>query len=217
VGRATRGRHVREVDFSSSSALRISDFKAVDFFGDGSFYLLDTPGHAVGHVCGLARTTCSKDTDTDADKDTFIFMGGDICHHGGELRPSTYVPLPQELFSGLSSVHHPLTRVLQPPCPGAAFEAMQTQRGRAPDEPFFDPAVGLDIPLAIESIKKAQQADADDRVLFIYAHDATVYGVADLFPLPANAWQKLGWRDKMFWAFLADFEAAYKQQQQQQQ
>ena len=37
---------MREVTFAESS-LRIGGFKAFDFWGDGSFYLLDSPGHAI--------------------------------------------------------------------------------------------------------------------------------------------------------------------------
>jgi len=41
------------------------------FFGDGSLYLVDTPGHMQGHLGALARTG----------KDEYVFMGGDCCHH----------------------------------------------------------------------------------------------------------------------------------------
>jgi hypothetical protein len=58
-----------------------------DYFGDGSFYLLDVPGHAIGHICGLARTT----------KDSFLLMGADTCHFAGALRPTAAVPLPKSL------------------------------------------------------------------------------------------------------------------------
>lgn len=195
-----RGRQVREISFEEgdddNDVVQIGDFRAVDFFGDGSFYLLDTPGHAIGHVCGLARTT--------VDPDTFIFMGGDLCHHGGELRPSEYIPLPAQISP------HPVTRALQPPCPGAAFHSLQTTRNRSSTTPFFDPVMGLSIPEAVRSIKKAQKADAEDNVLFIYAHDVSVRGVADLFPLSANEWHSKGWRDQMFWAFLADFHEAVR-------
>ncbi|OAP59117.1 hypothetical protein AYL99_06415 [Fonsecaea erecta] len=191
-----KGRQLREVTFTEPGTLQIGDFRAHDFFGDGSFYLLDTPGHAVGHVCGLARTTSTPE-------DTFIFMGGDLCHHGGEIRPSPYAPLPTQIHL------HPVAGAMQvhSPCPGAVFEALQERRGRSParTRPFFDPAMGLSIPQAIDTIVKAQKADADTNVLFIYAHDATARGVADLFPLTANEWKKRGWREKMFWAFLADF------------
>ncbi len=68
---------MREIDFQEP--LTIGSFSAVDFFGDGSFYLLNSPGHAIGHMSGLARTSTNPDT--------FIFMGGDLCHHGGQMRP----------------------------------------------------------------------------------------------------------------------------------
>ena len=189
-----RGRELREITFNEPGTVQIGDFRAQDFFGDGSFFVLDTPGHAVGHVCGLARTTLNPDT--------FILMGGDLCHHGGEIRPSEYIPLPKEITP------HPLTKALHPPCPGATFEKIQRSRHRSMDKPFFDPAMGLSIPESIRSIEKAQKADADDNVLFIYAHDASVRGVGDFFPQHANDWQKKGWREKIFWAFLEDFKVA---------
>ncbi|KIX03814.1 uncharacterized protein Z518_07367 [Rhinocladiella mackenziei CBS 650.93] len=186
------GRSVREVEFGQDS-IQIGQFKAIDFFGDGSFYLLDTPGHAIGHLGGLARTTSNPDT--------FMFFGGDLCHHGGEIRPSPYLPLPKQIdlhFPGLSRMS----------CPGADLEALQTSRARKIDEPFFDPAMGLSIEEAIRTIKKTQEADGDDDVLFIYAHDSSVRRVADLFPLKANDWKAKGWREKMLWDFLNDFREA---------
>lgn len=38
-----RGRNVREISFTDPS-LRLGRFRALDYFGDGSFYLLDAPG-----------------------------------------------------------------------------------------------------------------------------------------------------------------------------
>ena len=37
------GREVKEIDFETTD-LRLGQFRAMDFFGDGSFYLLDAPG-----------------------------------------------------------------------------------------------------------------------------------------------------------------------------
>ena len=37
-----RGRPTREIEFDN--ALDIGGFRAFDYFGDGSFYLLDAPG-----------------------------------------------------------------------------------------------------------------------------------------------------------------------------
>ncbi|KAL8674885.1 MAG: hypothetical protein Q9168_000688 [Polycauliona sp. 1 TL-2023] len=77
----TRDRPVHELDFQKDNAgLFVGRFPAIDYFGDGSFYLLDAPGHAVGHICGLARVTSSPSS--------FIFMGADACHHAALLRPN---------------------------------------------------------------------------------------------------------------------------------
>ena len=136
--------------------------------------------------------------------DTFVMMGGDLCHHGGELRPSEILPLPAEIF---------LPTLMQYPgcmCPGAEFETIQRKRSRAPDEPFFDPSIGYDIPETVRTFKKVQDADAAENVFFIYAHDSTIRGIVDLFPAPANDWKAKGWRQKAYWRFLEDFEGALK-------
>lgn len=98
------GREVLEVPFTDK--LRIGKFQAFDYFGDGSFYILNVPGHAIAHVCGLVRTT----------PDTFIFLGGDVCHHTGILRPTQHVPMPDQI---------PEETILDPnipfQCPCSAF------------------------------------------------------------------------------------------------
>lgn len=197
------GRELHEITFTEEQSLQIGPFRAYDYFSDGSFYLLDTPGHTVGHLAGLARTTTSPPT--------FIFMGGDLTHHAGELRPSQYLPLPAS--STLSQMpalaaHLAHTGI----CPGALLEEMQTSRDRTPaaTRPFFDPKIGKDIPLAIETIKKTQVADADDNVLYIFAHDDKIRGLIDLFPKQATEWKQRGWGEQLTWKFLDDFEAAVK-------
>lgn len=77
------------VELEMDSGLKIGQMEAVDHFGDGSLYFLNSPGHAHGHICALARVT--------AEPASFILMGGDAYHHSGELRPSPYMPLPQEI------------------------------------------------------------------------------------------------------------------------
>lgn len=79
------------------------------------------------------------------------------------------------------------------------------------DKPFFRPAMGKDIEQAIDTIEKAQVADADSNIWFIYAHDRSLLKSVDLFPLSANGWKEKKWREKTLWAFLDEFEAAIKQ------
>jgi glyoxylase-like metal-dependent hydrolase (beta-lactamase superfamily II) len=77
------------IELQMGSDLKIGEMEAVDYFGDGSLYFLNSPGHAHGHICALARVT--------AQPASFILMGGDAYHHAGELRPSPYLPLPGEI------------------------------------------------------------------------------------------------------------------------
>lgn len=189
---------MREIDFSSAkSSLKYGAFRAVDFFGDGSFFLLDTPGHAVGHMAGLARTTTNPDT--------FIFMGGDVCHHGGEIRPSPYLPIPNQL----QSYEQGSFPSQQNAClDGALYRRLNEKRGRKPDETFFDPVLAVDIPRAIQSINEAQEADAQDNVFFVFAHDMRIFDVVDFFPKPVNEWKDKGWKERALWSFLEDFTPA---------
>ena len=62
------GRELRELVLDQGFKCGRCD--AFDYVADGSFYLLDSPGHAIGRRCGLARVTVSPDS--------FILMGGNI-------------------------------------------------------------------------------------------------------------------------------------------
>ncbi|KAH7024696.1 beta-lactamase-like protein [Microdochium trichocladiopsis] len=225
------GRTLREIDFSDASrTLTIGAFRAYDFFGDGSFYLLDAPGHDHGHLAGLARTTSSSATAAgDGDKDTFIFMAGDLCHNAAELRPSVHLPLPEGHHeehgsndSGTWSAAHEDNKdsrqypSLSPCITTALISAIkqkQLQRGRRVDEPFFDAALYVDADLAAQSIRDAQVADADGNVFVVMAHDATIYSAdggdggekrskVEFFPAWANDWKKKGWKEGVMWDFL---------------
>ncbi|KAJ5712616.1 hypothetical protein N7493_009084 [Penicillium malachiteum] len=186
-----KGRNTREIAFEGRNHIKIGRFDALDYFGDGSFYLLDSPGHAIGHLCGLARTTASPDT--------FVLLGGDVCHYGGLFRPSKYLPVPQ-------SIHpHPCHPQINTAfCPGEAFEELQISRGRSITDTLFTPTFGHDIPLIIETVEKLQEVDCRDDVFVIIAHDATVRDAVDHFPLSLNAWKERGWGKDLRWAFLRD-------------
>ncbi|MCJ1356328.1 MAG: hypothetical protein MMC33_006323 [Icmadophila ericetorum] len=195
-----------ELNFEESG-LKLGRFGAVDYFGDGSFYLLDAPGHTIAHVCGLARTTTNPDT--------FIFMGGDACHHGGEFRPTKYLPLPKEISP------HPFhteasDAATMPPCPGSIFEAIH--HNKRPDEPFLyvpndDSGATYDVKEATESIAKLTEFDCNEDVFTVIAHDPYLRGIVDFFPSSANEWKSKGWAKKGKWAFLKDFRPAVEEEQ----
>ncbi|KAL1998353.1 hypothetical protein VTN02DRAFT_6354 [Thermoascus thermophilus] len=201
--------HLLESDFSGRQLVeitpdrltaRIGGFGAHDYFGDGSFYLLDVPGHAVGHLCGLARTT----------PDTFILMAADTCHHGGEFRPSSYRPLPDEI------VPNPYDEASPTPCPCRLFEKIHPHPERYRTEPFYrirvnedGTSVAADVEVAMQSIRRLQEFDAAENVLVVCAHDATLVGVVDVFPAKANDWKRAGWMERGRWRFLRDWDVGY--------
>jgi glyoxylase-like metal-dependent hydrolase (beta-lactamase superfamily II) len=191
--RAWQDRELHEIDFAGAKGLQIGRFQAYDFYGDGSFYLLDSPGHAVGHMSALARTT--------ADTTSFLLLGGDIAHHCGGFRPSPYVPLP-EMVSPSPFSH------MKTACPGKIFVAIHPKKSR--EEPFFDPVRSpegwhLEAAEAKESIEKLIEADAYDKNFPVMAHDCSLAGVVDLYPKTANAWMGKGWKEQSRGGFLSSF------------
>ncbi|CAD6567914.1 MAG: hypothetical protein ASARMPREDX12_000839 [Alectoria sarmentosa] len=196
---AYEGRHLREISFAESK-LVLGRCNAVDFFGDGSFYLLDTPGHAVGHLCGLARTTASPEA-------TFIFLGGDCAHHGGEFRPTQYLPLPESLSPS------PIPRTHPGLCPGALFADIHRLHpsSSSSTEPFFLASEdgAHDVKAARDSVTKMGDFDAHENILTMIAHDDTMINVVGTFPKTlANNWKSKGWREKGMWKFLGDLREA---------
>lgn len=194
--RAWEGRELREISFEKSD-LKVGRFRAFDYFGNGSFYLLDTPGHQQGHLCGFARTT----------KDTFIFMGGDAAHHCGEIRPTEFRPLPKEV-----TLEQPIPRRFPCPCPGELLQN-HIHPERSATTPFYEPSdIINEIPEQGKwTIEGLTEFDADDRVFMVLAHDASLLPVLDFFPKSANKWQSLGWADMCRWRFVTEWTNSIKE------
>ncbi|KAI0401807.1 hypothetical protein F4802DRAFT_600652 [Xylaria palmicola] len=192
------GREVEEMDFDCSF-FRIGGLTAIDYFADGSFYLLGAPGHCIGHMCGLARVT--------SDPDSFVLMGGGALHHGGELRPHPWRPLPESILP------NPFDPLSSNPCPGELFDQL-LPNGRK--SPFYQPSrkpdsVHSDVPAMVETIRRLQEFDAHDNILIVLGHDPAFLSVADRFPKTLNAFMEKDWAKKTRWAWLADFAKAAHQ------
>ena len=190
-----QGRIVREVSFDTG--LKIGRFDALDFFGDGSFYLLDAPGHAIGHMCALARTTASPAS--------FVFMGADACHHPGLLRPSQFLPLPRFVTPS------PFTqnREAAVSCPGSMLQSLTSEQN--PCVPFFTVSCGplfSDHAGAADTVRKIQELDAADTVFVVLAHDLSLRDMIPLFPNSINEWRAKNLRSMTRWRFCSDFENA---------
>ncbi|ETN39000.1 uncharacterized protein HMPREF1541_07042 [Cyphellophora europaea CBS 101466] len=190
-----QGRNVHEIAFEpgDSRVVQIGQFPAFDYFQDGSLYLIDSPGHCVGHLCALARTSVNPSS--------FVFLGGDAAHHCGELRPSRHVPLPYSISP------NPLPTKQQNSqfSPNKWFETLQTSRGRDVTGPLYQPAFGHDMDQVLATIAKMQTYDGDDSILVVLAHDAAFRDASvPKFPQAINDWKKLGLGEKFRWTWLGD-------------
>ncbi|EED20087.1 conserved hypothetical protein [Talaromyces stipitatus ATCC 10500] len=184
VDDAFEGRKVIELDFSSSD-LHIGGFPALDYFGDGSFYILQTRGHnkfktflstelflamelinlnftiAHDHISALARTA----------EDKFIFLGGDISHHPGEFRPTTQLPIPSQIDSSLLGNH-----IHQ----GASHPAIQKDDGSdCKTSPFYEHnhMTNASPQEAQVTIEKLQGFDCVADVFVVIVHDSSLLDI----------------------------------------
>lgn len=198
------GRELQEIDFSGSD-VTIGRFKAFDYFGDGSFYILDAPGHTIGHINALARTNASPNPG-------FVHLGGDSVHHAAEIRPSEYLPLPESIEPS------PVPKLHSNACPGHIFAPVLKDGSKTehilewqdPWAEFVEPKFGLiynekDLR---ETVRKDEELDANRDIFTFIAHDWSLKGVVDEFPKSLNGWKNKGWKETTRWLYLRDFQAA---------
>jgi glyoxylase-like metal-dependent hydrolase (beta-lactamase superfamily II) len=191
---AFEGRNVVEATFEDG--LTVGGYEAWDYFHDGSLYILNTPGHAIGHLSALVRTG----------KHRFAFLGGDICHFGGFIRPTRYVPMPRSLGAAEAGLKQYGLSV----CPSSLFTACHPDPDNARTSPYYQPCSGpdswyIDPPVATRSIAKLMDLDADERVLVLIAHDPALLDTVPFFPKGSlNDWHARGWKTKLRWQFLGE-------------
>ncbi|KAK5686644.1 hypothetical protein LTS10_002767 [Elasticomyces elasticus] len=167
------GREVVEIEFSDA-APSIGGFQAFDYFGDGSFYILDSPGHAVGHLSALARTRASPSAG-------FVHMCGDTVHHAGEIRPSQYHPLPDSIEPS------PVPRLHSGSCPGHVFSSLL--RAGSKEKPILE---GIDY-TAGQDVERRYAGIHDAAALEVsVARTGTLDGSSDVFTVMAHDWSLKG-------------------------
>ncbi|KEF61200.1 uncharacterized protein A1O9_02765 [Exophiala aquamarina CBS 119918] len=202
------GRGTVEIEFAENDhqVSTIGKFKAYDYFDDGSFYLLSTPGHTVGHLSALARTT-AREKDGES---TFLFLGGDIARSCMVFRPTEKYPLPETISPAPNSSLALTNLNASSSCPGDFFASMHRLRNeengahKSHTTPFCL-AAGPDEDLAESqrSVDKLAGFDGQENVLTILAHDNSLLDVLEYFPNTANLWKRKGWGPQGHWRFLA--------------
>jgi hypothetical protein len=189
------GRAYREINFDSD--FRIGTYRAHDFFGDGSFYLLDTPGHSIGHMCGLARTT----------KTDFLLLGGDVCHFPGSFRPSKDIPLPNKLPASAG-----LDREFPSLCLSTTFTSMHPCGHAAGNTtPFYQAStypesIYQDAHVANQSTRELRNFDASPNVFVCIAHDPALLRVLPTINEDSKSevgdWKAQGYKEACHWGWL---------------
>merc|ERR1711964_318806 len=176
------GRKLREVAFDQG--IKIGRFNAFDYFGDGSFYLLDSPGHAVGHICGRRCLPSRRRIQTFS-----------VSSNSQSISPN------------------PLDLKSRYPCPGSMFDDLYRDGDK--HKPFYAIArpddgsgVAHDADEAEVTIEKVMEADAQDEVFVVMAHDDSLLNIVDFFPKYANDFKAKGWAEEGRWLFLKDFAKA---------
>ncbi|KAJ7457013.1 hypothetical protein FB451DRAFT_1564416 [Mycena latifolia] len=194
------GHDVVKLDFDRAN-LTISGMRAIDHFGDGSFYLIDTPGHLTGHMTALARVTPTS----------FIVLGGDALHHAGQLRPhgafETNVPCPGDLLAAARSAISTDFFWSDASTPGAFDLPSRTQPlfalSDTPDSFYADPGA------ATVSVDKLAALDADGDFFVLIAHDLSIQATLPFFPASLADWQKEGLKARAAWQFVDPANPAF--------
>lgn len=205
-----RGHNLTELSFTNAT-LSFAGLPAIDYFGDGSFYLLRYPRstsrhdsrlnfpdlrlqHLPGHITALARVT----------PESFVVLGGDSCHHAGQLRPTPFLqqafPIPDALLASTKTSIS--TNFFW--SHGSALGEFDLSSRAEPFLAFADTPGSFDADpqLTKMSMEKVQSFDADEDFLVVVAHDESIAGVLDFFPKTLNAWKEEGVKEKLVWAFV---------------
>ncbi|KAH8824851.1 beta-lactamase-like protein [Flagelloscypha sp. PMI_526] len=192
-------RTVTELSFDKTNT-KIGGFKALDYFKDGSFYLLDVPGHMPGHLAAVVRV---KPT-------TFVFLAADSFHHAAQVRPTNplqkSVPIPLEVLESAQK-NIDTTYFRSGGNDSATFFDLHARSG-----PFFDvPETGFysDPATARISQRGVQAFDSNDDVFVLATHDSTVYPfVEEEGGTIFNEWKERGLKEKATWLFLNKSEVS---------
>ncbi|KAJ7078542.1 beta-lactamase-like protein [Mycena belliarum] len=192
------GRQLVPIDFANSQ-LEISGFKAHDFYGDGSLYLLDVPGHLEGHICALARVTPTS----------FLLLAGDAVFHPGLIRPTAKLrqlfPYTSQL---VSATRHSISATHFPPLDSAGkfdLAARTTPLLDISESGYFE-----DPPTVRASMKKIQIFDENPDVFVVFGHDESLMSVVGQLPTSLDGWKAKGWKERHAWAFLDEKSPAFR-------
>jgi len=125
----------------------IGTFKGHDYFGDGSLFILDAPGHVPGHICVLVRTSSSPPV--------YHLLASDTTHKISLLRSPKDPSIPRKEIGLFPK--------------GLLYGETHCSGGTIPLQ-----SMHTDLAEAYKTIAKAERMDLEDNVNVILAHDSTM-------------------------------------------
>ncbi|KAJ7043754.1 hypothetical protein C8F04DRAFT_943406 [Mycena alexandri] len=194
------GREVGLLMFATAN-LTFSGLKAIDYFGDGSFYLLDTPGHLAGHLSALTRVTPTS----------FVSLGADTFHYVGQMRPRPALqrnfPCPGHLVEEAKE-YISTDYFWSPESRDGAFGLHSRSQqllgvSDTPDAFYADPVT------AAVSVDKLASFDADPDIFVVISHDISLRTAIPYFPASLNDWKAKQLKTKTVWSFLDKTNPAF--------
>lgn len=90
------------------------------------------------------------------------------------------------------------------------FNETNVKRGRNPGEALYISTLIHDFDDYYATMDGMQEADGEDNVLVLIAHDSSVRWVKNMpfFPEPLNDWKRRGFGKTLHWSFVGDVQQA---------
>lgn len=140
---------------------------------------------------------------------TFLFLGGDTCHHPGGMRPTEELhrlqPCPGDL---LQATRRTISSEYFKPVHDDGTFALENRK-----DPFLqvvDNGYYQDPAETRASIRKLGAFDVNDDVFVMLAHDASLFPLVPTHPSKLNTWKEKGWKRKGVWAFVDEANPAFR-------
>lgn len=116
--------------------------RGLDLYGDGSFYLLDAPGHMPGHMVALARVG----------PNSFVLLAADCCHNRLCYRPG-HRPISRENYEDLDVARQTVEKVKAMDRLGNVVVILAHEKERLDEMPMFPRALN---DWAVAEVQKAR-------------------------------------------------------------
>lgn len=143
---------------------------------------------------------------------SFIVLGGDTCHHVGQLRPRprfqrTY-PCPAHLLAESKAAVS--TEYFWSPDSSPGDFDVRSREQPLLSIPDLPASADMDPVTMRVSLDKIAAFDADDDFFVVLAHDTSLLGAIPYFPASLSAWREKGIEADVVWGWMDEGNLAFR-------